>query len=158
MKNTIKKWWFWVIILLIVIIIAFIAIMAMAFKSIQDEVWELASEIQDVYSDATVYASGGKNTLVLELNNWSNDYSSELSQIIDIVKGKIQNNKLQQYSRFITVAYLESNKKKDALLIRTTYKIPEWVEETKVEYVLFDEYKSLFDNYTNLFNSIRKII
>jgi len=155
MKDLIKKWWFWIIVLLIVVVIAFVIIMGMAFNSIQDEVWELASEIQDVYSDATVYASGGKNTLVLELDNWSDEYSSELSQIIEIVKRKTQNNELQQYSKFVTLTYLESNNKKNSLFLKTTHKIPEWIEEDKANYILFEEYQDMFDRYTDLFNSIR---
>ncbi len=163
MKEIIKKWWFWLILLGIIIVIGFTIIMMMAFNMIKGEVGDLAIQIQNIYEDATIYASAGNNTLILELDNWNNNYSDELSRMIEIVKNKINNNELKSYSKFVTLAFIENNGKENALLVKTTYNIPEFTknEEESKPYILFDEYQKLFDTYdkamegyTGLFNSI----
>lgn len=152
-----KKWWFWIIILAIVIVISFTLIMWKAFSTAFDEISVLAIDIQNVYEDATVYTSAGNNTIFIELRNWSNDYSDKLNEILDIVKTKIDNGGLQQYSKFITLAYLTSSETED-LLIKHTYNIPSFTEVEEIkQYISFSEYQELYDSYDDsmqLLNSI----
>lgn len=162
-KNFYKKWWFWVIILIIIIIISFTVMMMKAFDTVKGEAGDLAIEIQNIYDDATVYTSAGSNSLVIELKNWNTEYTNQLSQIINAVKTRINNGELQSYTKLITLTYLESNNKEEALFTKMVYNIPEFTqdeEETK-EYIIFEEYENLFntlsqtmDGYTGLFNSI----
>lgn len=161
MKNLIKKWWFWLTLLAIVIVIGFTIIMIMAFNMDKGEIGSLAIEIQNVYEDATIYTSAGSNVLVLELNNWDNGNNDKLSQIINIVKTKVNNNELQSYTKFVTLAYIKSSGKENVLYIRTEYNLPDFIEKNKKEYIKFEEYQSLYDTlkttmngYTDLFNSI----
>lgn len=161
MKDIIKKWWFWLIILAIIIVIGITIIMLKAFDMALGEVEKLAIEIQNIYEDATIYSSAGENTLVLELNNWSNSNTEELNKIINTVKNKIKDNKLQSYSKFVTLAYLESSNKENVLFIKTTYNLPDFTKEEELEYIMFSEYQDLYktlsntmDGYTNLYNSI----
>ena len=158
-----KKWWFWLIILATVIIIAFTTIMMKAFSIVKDEIGSLAIDIQNVYEDATIYTSAGENTIIIELRNWNNDYAEELNQIINIVKSKISNGELQQYSKLMTLTYLESNDIEEVLFIKDVYNLPQFTkdeQETK-RYIAFEEYEDLlntFDNtvggYSDLFNNI----
>ena len=147
-----KKWWFWLIILAIVLIISFTLIMWKAFSTAFDEVSVLAIDVQNVYEDATIYTSAGDNTIIIELRNWSNDYSEELNEIVGIVKSKINNGELQQYSKLITLTYLESNNIEEALFIKDEYNIPEFTqaEETK-QYIVFDEYETLINSFSNIY-------
>lgn len=147
-----KKWWFWLIIFAIVLIISFTLIMWKAFSTAFDEVSVLAIDVQNVYEDATIYTSAGDNAIIIELRNWSNDYSEELNEIVDIVKSKINNGELQQYSKLITLTYLESNNIEEALFIKDEYNIPEFTqaEETK-QYIAFDEYETLINSFSNIY-------
>lgn len=158
-----RKWWFWLILLAIICVTSFTMVMLKAFNTIKGEIGDLALEIQGIYEDATVYSSAGSNTLFIELRNWDNEYSDRLAKIIDTVKTKVNNNKLSGYNKFVTLAYIQSNEKKEALIIRTSYSLPDFVknEEDSKSYILFDEYQKLFntldktmDSYTGLFNSI----
>lgn len=162
-KTFYKKWWFWVIILAIVIVIGTTIIMAMAFNVIKGETGDLALEIHKINKDAIVYSSAGDDTLFIELRNWDNKYSNQLEKIISIIKNKVNNNELSMYNKFVTLAYMESSNKKDALIIRTSYSLPNFVkdEEDSKSYIIFEEYQSLYntlnetmDGYTSLFNSI----
>lgn len=162
-KTFYKKWWFWVIILLIVAVIGFTIVMTIAFNIVKGEVGDLAIEIQEIYDDATVYSSAGSNNIVIELKNWSNEYTTQLNQIINAVKTRINNGELQNYTKLITLAYIESNNKQDALFVKNEYSIPEFIqnEEETREYIIFEEYENLYDTlnqtmegYTGLFNSI----
>lgn len=147
-----KKWWFWLIILAIVLIISFTLIMWKAFSTAFDEISVLAIDVQNVYEDATVYTSAGDNTIIIELRNWSNDYTEELKKIVDIVKTKIGNGELQQYSKLITLTYLESNNIEEVLFVKDVYNIPEFTqaEETK-QYIIFDEYENLINSFSNIY-------
>lgn len=147
-----KKWWFWLIILAIVLVISFTLIMWKAFSTAFDEISVLAIDVQNVYEDATIYTSAGDNTIIIELRNWSNDYSEELNEIVDIVKSKINNGELQQYSKLITLTYLESNNIEEALFVKDVYNIPEFTqaEETK-HYIIFDEYENLINSFSNIY-------
>jgi len=144
-----QKWWFWVIILAIVIIGA-ISIMAMTFNSKKSEISDLAIQIQEIHKDAIVYSSKENKTLFIELRNWSNKNSNELGKIIDIVKNTGKN-KLSMYDKFVTLAYLESNDKKESLIVKNTYSLPDFIQdkENSNSYILFDEYQELFDTYSN---------
>lgn len=161
--SILKKWWLWLIVLAIVIIIAFTTIMIKAFSIVKDEIGSLAIDVQSIYEDATIYTSAGENTIIIELRNWSNDYAEELNQIINIVKSKISNGELQQYSKLVTLTYLKSNDIEEVLFIRDTYNLPQFTkdeQETK-RYIAFEEYEDLlntFDDtvegYGDLFNNI----
>lgn len=160
MKDLIKKWWFWVILLAIVIVIGFTVIVIIGFNIVKGDFGELAIEIQEIYEDATIYSSAGNNTLVLELNNWDNEYNNKLSQIINIVKTKVNNNELQAYTKFITLSYIKSSEKENVLFVKTTYNLPDFTEENTKDYIDFEEYQNLYktlnktmNGYTNLFNS-----
>lgn len=147
-----KKWWFWLIILAIVLIISFTLIMWKAFSTAFDEISVLAIDVQNVYEDATIYTSAGNNTIIIELRNWSNDYLEKLNEIVNIVKAKINNGELQQYSKLITLTYLESNNIEEALFIKDEYNIPEFTqaEETK-QYIVFEEYENLINSFSNIY-------
>lgn len=147
-----KKWWFWLIILIIVVLISFTLIMWKAFSTAFDEVYLLAIDVQNVYEDATIYTSAGDNSIIIELRNYSNDNAEELSEIITIVKDRINNGELQQYSQLITLTYLESNDIQEALFIKDVYNIPEFTlkEDTK-EYIIFDEYEDLIDSFSSIY-------
>ena len=145
----------------IVIVIGFTIIMIMAFNMIKGEVGDLAIQIQDIYEDATIYSSAGNNTLVLELDNWKNEYSDKLPKIIEVVKNKINNNELQLYSKFVTLTFIESGGKGNVLFVKTIYNLPDFTNEVTNEYIDFEEYQSLNDTlnktmsgYTNLYNSL----
>lgn len=162
-KEIYKKWWFWIIILAIVIIISFTLIMLKAFNIVKGETGELAIEIQNIYEDATVYSSAGGRTLIVELRNWHNEYTDELNNIINVIRNRIKNGELQSYEELVTLSYIESSDKEEALFIRMSYSLPDFIQnkaETK-EYIVFEEYEELFDTlnqtmdgYTGLFNSI----
>lgn len=151
-KPIYKKWWFWLIILAIVLIISFTLIMWKAFSTAFDEISILAIDVQNVYEDATIYTSAGNNTIIIELRNWSNDYSEELNEIVNIVKSKINNGELQQYDKLMTLTYLGSNNIEEALFIKDVYNIPEFTqaEETK-QYIIFEEYEDLIDSFSNIY-------
>lgn len=162
-KNFYKKWWFWVIILVITIVIGLTIIIAIAFSIVKGEIEDLALEIQEIYEDATVYSSAESNTLFIELRNWNSQYSNELEKIIKTVKTKVNNNELSMYNRLVTLTYMESNEKEEALIIRKSYSLPDFVKNEKdsKSYIIFEEYKNLYDTlnktmdgYTSLFNSI----
>ena len=161
-KTFYKKWWFWVIVLAIIVIISFTSIIMIGFSIVLDEVGKLAMDIQSINENVTVYSSAGENTLIIELRDWSNDNSEELSEIINVVKDRINKGGLSSYHELITLTYLESNGKEESLFIRTSYNIPEFTQNglTK-EYIDFSEYQNLFDTldetmegYTGLFNSL----
>lgn len=163
MKDLVKKWWFWLIILAIVIVLSLTTIILMGYGLIKGETGDLAIEIQGIYEDATVYSSAGGNTLVVELRNWDNQHSEELSKIINTVKTRLNNNQLSSYNKLVTLTYLESNNKEEVLFMKTTYNIPDFVKDeanTKT-YIAYEEYENLFgtlnntmNGYTSLFNSI----
>lgn len=160
-KTLYKKWWFWTIILTIVIVIAFTTIMSVALIKVTTGVSGLAMQIQDIYKDSTVYTSAGDNVLLLELNNWDNQYSNKLKEIIKLIKETVENGELNEYSKFITISYIKSNDKNNVLCIKETYSIPDFVKEEEKEYIAFEEYQNLYNTldktmngYTNLFNSI----
>lgn len=161
-KALYNKWWFWLIILGIVLVISFTVIFLKVFNSVFDEVGKLAIEVKSIYEDAVVYTSAEKNTLVIELRNWSNDNTEELNQIVNAVKSRVSNGELSSYDELVTLSYLESNEKEEVLFIRTSYNIPEFTQngESK-EYIDFSEYQDLYNtlnetmnSYTGLFNSI----
>lgn len=151
-KPFYSKWWFWLIMLIIVIVISITVIIWKAFSITLDEVGTLAIEVQNVYEDATIYTSAGENTLIIELRNYSNDYVEELNEIINIIKNKINNGELQQYSQLITLTYLESNDIEEALFIKDVYNIPEFTqaEETK-QYIIFEEYEDVINSFSNIY-------
>lgn len=163
-KDFYKKWWFWAIILVIVIIITFTILMIEAFDLIKGEIGDLSTEIKNISENATVYSSSGRGILYIELRNWSNDKNSnELRQIIETVRRKVNNQELHGYEKFVTLAYLESNNKEEALIMRTAYNLPDFTkdEDNSKNYIIFEEYEALFDTlsetmdgYTGLYNSI----
>lgn len=163
-KTFYKKWWFWVIVLAIVIIIAFTILMTRAFDLVKGEIGDLSIEIKNISENATVYSPSGRGILYIELRNWSSDNNSdELKQIIETVKRKVNNQELHGYEKFVTLAYLESSNKKEALIMRTSYNLPDFTKdkEDSKNYIIFEEYESLFntlsetmDGYTGLYNSI----
>lgn len=163
-KTFYKKWWFWVIILATVVIIAFTILMIKAFDLVNGETGDLFTEIRNISENATVYSSSGRGVLYIELRNWSNDENAnELKQIIETVKRKVNNQELHGYEKFVTLTYLENNEKDEALIMRTSYNLPDFTkdEEDSKSYIIFEEYEALFntlsetmDGYTGLYNSI----
>lgn len=162
MKELIKKWWFWIIILIIIITISFTGIMCMAFNVIKGEVADLAKEIQNIYPDATLYSSAGRNTLVLELLNYDNERdATKQEEIINIIKSKKGNGELEEFTKIITLTFINSGGKSNALLSKTKINLKEFTIESQESYILYKEYEELFnkysnamEGYTNLFNSI----
>jgi len=162
MKDLIKKWWFWVIILITILIIGFVTVICMGFNILRGEVGNLAIEIQDIYQDATLYSSAGRNTLILELLNYNNEEDSiKHEKIISIIKSAKNNGKLSEFSKLITLSLIDSNGKSNQLLIKTVINLDEFTIESQESYILYKEYEDLFnkynnamDAYTSLFNSI----
>ena len=153
-KNFYKKWWFWAMILVMVIVICFTAIIFKGFNIILDEVGKLAIDLQNIDENITVYTSAGDNTLVIELRNWNNENEEKLSQIINLVKTKISNGELQLYKELVTLTYLESNEKDEALFIRMSYTLPYFTKNETQEYINFEDYLKAMDGYTSLYNSV----
>ncbi len=160
-KKLFVKWWFWLILLAIVIIVGLTIIMVMAFNLTRGEADVLSTKIQSIHEDAKIYNSIMDRTLILELNNWDNQDNEKLEKIFGIMKEEISEGKLQSYDRLITLSYIKSSSKDDALFIKQIYILPSFVNESTIEYVNFNDYQSMYntlnktmDGYTNLFNSI----
>ena len=161
MSKVLEKWWFWVILSIIIITLLITISIIVVINGQVNEIKGLTSEVQGIYDKAEIYLSADKKTLILELNNWDNDYEEQLSEIINILKSKINNDELQTYNKFVTLTYLNSNEQKNVLYIKQTYTLPNFVLEDTKEYIDFEEYKDLYntldntmDSYTNLFNDI----
>lgn len=161
MKGIIKKWWFWVITLCIAAIISITLIIIVAMVKVTSGIDGLAIDIQNIHKDATVYISAGENTVVIELRNWDTDDIEKFSEIINEIKKEASNGILKNYSNFITITYLKNNNNEDSLVIKHEYSLPDFIEKSKEEYIVFDEYTELFNkydntmkSYTNLFDSI----
>lgn len=165
MKDLVKKWWFWVIILIIILIIGFVTVICMGFNILRGEVGDLAIEIQNIYQDATLYSSTGRNSLILELLNYDNEEDSiKREKIINIIKSKKNNGGLSEFNKLITLSFVDSNGKSNQLLIKTIINLDEFTIESQESYILYKEYEDLFDkynnamnSYTSLFNSISSI-
>lgn len=160
-KNFYKKWWFWLIILVIIIVISFTIIMGIAFHTATSGINEVALDIQNIDSEATVYTSAGGSNLVIELNNWNSDNGDKKSQIITTVREKINNGEMKSYAELTILTYINSAGKADSLFIKSIYKLPDFTLLEQKEYIDFDEYEKLFntydkamEGYTGLFNSI----
>lgn len=161
MSKVLEKWWFWVILSIIIITLLITISIIVVINGQGNEIKGLTSEVQRIYDEAEIYLSADKKTLILELNNWDNDYEEQLSEIINLLKSKINNNELQTYNKFVTLTYLNSNEQNNMLYIKQTYTLPDFVLEDTKEYIDFEEYKDLYntlentmDSYTNLFNDI----
>lgn len=161
MSKVLEKWWFWVILSIIIITLLITISIIVAINGQVNEIKGLTSEVQGIYDKAEIYLSADKKTLILELNDWDNDYEEQLSEIINLLKSKINNDELQTYNKFVTLTYLNSNEQKNVLYIKQTYTLPNFVLEDTKEYIDFEEYKDLYntldntmDSYTNLFNDI----
>lgn len=161
MSKVLEKWWFWVILSIIIITLLITISIIVVINGQVNEIKGLTSEVQGIYDKAEIYLSADKKTLILELNNWDNDYEEQLSEIINLLKSKINNDELQTYNKFVTLTYLNSNEQKNVLYIKQTYTLPNFVLEDTKEYIDFEEYKDLYntldntmDSYTNLFNDI----
>lgn len=161
MSKVLEKWWFWVILSIIIITLLITISIIVVINGQGNEIKGLTSEVQRIYDEAEIYLSADKKTLILELNNWDNDYEEQLSEIINLLKSKINNDELQTYNKFVTLTYLNSNEQKNMLYIKQTYTLPDFVLEDTKEYIDFEEYKDLYntlentmDSYTNLFNDI----
>lgn len=161
MSKVLEKWWFWVILSIIIITLLITISIIVVINGQVNEIKGLTSEVQGIYDKAEIYLSADKKTLILELNDWDNDYEEQLSEIINLLKSKINNDELQTYNKFVTLTYLNSNEQKNVLYIKQTYTLPNFVLEDTKEYIDFEEYKDLYntldntmDSYTNLFNGI----
>lgn len=161
MSKVLEKWWFWVILSIIIITLLITISIIVVINGQVNEIKGLTSEVQGIYDKAEIYLSADKKTLILELNDWDNDYEEQLSEIINLLKSKINNDELQTYNKFVTLTYLNSNEQKNVLYIKQTYTLPNFVLEDTKEYIDFEEYKDLYntldntmDSYTNLFNDI----
>ena len=161
MSKVLEKWWFWLILSIIIITLLITISIIVVINGQVNEIKGLTSEVQGIYDKAEIYLSADKKTLILELNDWDNDYEEQLSEIINLLKSKINNDELQTYNKFVTLTYLNSNEQKNVLYIKQTYTLPNFVLEDTKEYIDFEEYKDLYntldntmDSYTNLFNDI----
>lgn len=161
MSKVLEKWWFWIILSIIIITLLITISIIVVINGQVNEIKGLTSEVQGIYDKAEIYLSADKKTLILELNDWDNDYEEQLSEIINLLKSKINNDELQTYNKFVTLTYLNSNEQKNVLYIKQTYTLPNFVLEDTKEYIDFEEYKDLYntldntmDSYTNLFNDI----
>ena len=160
-KKFYTKWWFGLVLLAIVIVIGIIIIMIMAFNTIRGEGDYLSSRVQKIYADAKVYDSILNRTLILELNNWDNQNKEKFAEIFGIIKEEAGKGMLQSYDKLITLSYIKSNNKENTLFIKQVYNLPDFANDSTVEYIDFDEYQNMYntlnktmDGYTNLFESI----
>lgn len=152
------------IIVIILVIIGIMAIITAIFFRNDEQnnasIDELEKEMKEIYSDLTVYSSANKEILFLELNNWNNSYSEKLSKIINILKSKLNEEDFKSYKKFTTITHITNNDKENYLLLENTYNIPEFTEDTKKQYIVFEEYEDLYntlnetmEGYTGLYNS-----
>lgn len=152
-----------IVIVLILVVLGIFSILKMFFGNNSNgdkEIEDLSEQLKEVYSDLTVYSSANKEILFIELNNWSNSYSGKLSEIIDIIKIKMKEEEFESYKKLTTITHLESNGKENALLLEYTYNLPEFTQDSKREYIIFEEYQNLYntlnktmEGYTGLYNS-----
>lgn len=158
MKDLIKKWWLWLIVAIIIFIISLTIIVCVGYSTIKGEVENLAKEIQEIYSDATLYSSAGRNSLTLELLNFDNERDSKKQEEINnIIKTKKNNGELNEFNKLITLSYMNSNGKSNQLLMRTIVNLDEFTIESQESYILFKEYEELFDKYNDAMNSYTKL-
>jgi hypothetical protein len=159
-KKFYEKWWFWVAISIMAISLAFTVVMTLAFNMAVGEIQGLTDEMQKIYSNAKVYTSAEKSTLILELNNWDND-TDKLKEMLRILKEKLDDNELNTYTKLITISFINSSGNKEVLCVKQEYQLPNFNKESERQYIDFGEYKRIYntldktvDNYNDLMNLI----
>ena len=159
-KKFYEKWWFWVAISIMTISLAFTVVMTLAFNMAVGEIQGLTDEMQKIYSNAKVYTSAEKSTLILELNNWDND-TDKLKEMLRILKEKLDDNELNTYTKLITISFINSSGNKEVLCVKQEYQLPNFSKESERQYIDFGEYKRIYntldktvDNYNDLMNLI----
>lgn len=146
MKEILKKWWFWVCLVIITLIIGFTAIMLKAFDEVAGELGETAKQVEDIYSEATLYRSAGANTLILELPNLdisTDTGESTYSKVKSIIYDNNKNfeNTYSKLTTLITTSINEST-----LMYKEEYDLTSGDTIQFSGYIDYDTWKNTYDS------------
>lgn len=153
-KKIHQKWWFWSVIMIIVITLIIIVVIS---KKTSGES-EIATQIKNIYKDATLYSSTERKQLILKIQNHEDIKNTEKPmQLINIIKNNSKET-LKNYEKLIVFSYLQSDEKQTIIDV---YSMPDFTLQKHNTYIKFEEYEELFNtlkettnSYTGLFNSI----
>lgn len=149
-----KKWWFWVCMIFVVLIIGIVLSIILIVKDNTKNIDNISLQIQNIYKDSTLYSSIN-NTLILELNHFDTEKNAiEYRNIISLIKNNL-NKELKKYKKLIILSYIDNkeNNQGQYMLLTTVYSLPDFMEKESKNYIIFDNYKELYNNYMNLYNS-----
>lgn len=153
-KKLYQKWWFWVCIVLIVLIVGFTSIVMVGFSITTSGISGVARQIQDISENATLYSSAGDNTLILQIDHYDKLKNGDLKKMLDVIKANT-NTTLSNYSKFIVLNYFDNDDgQEDYMLLIKEYSLPDFTEIQNLNYIDYYMYEEMYENYTDLFNSV----
>ncbi|MCI8309113.1 MAG: hypothetical protein HFJ45_02655 [Clostridia bacterium] len=157
-----KKKWIFLEILFIILIIAITAFVSIKVytanndnsdsistsASSKDAIKELELEIQAFYKDSTIYASGDKKILILELKNWDNTENYKINMILNTIKAKMENKEFKTYNKLIEMTYFDEEISDGMKLYqKEIFSLPDLKEEETISFVDFDTYEKDHNSY-----------
>lgn len=148
-----KKWWF-LVCMIVVLIIGIVLSIILIVKNNTKNIDNISLQMQNIYKDSTLYSSIN-NTLILELNHFDTEKNAiEYRNIISLIKNNL-NKGLKKYKKLIILSYIDNkeNNQGQYMLLTTVYSLPDFMEKESKNYIIFDNYKELYNNYMNLYNS-----
>lgn len=140
MKELIKKWWFWLIILIIIVAIGFTSIALVGLNMINpdENLTNLARELQEYDDNIIVYQSAGKNTILIDCCARDEDETKVKAKDIGKIIGKYLSY-LTVYDRIEFYFYTEEGQKATFTYNIETQKMQEgnvetWILEDSTAY------------------------
>lgn len=134
-KKIFKKWWFWSTIVAVVLVIAIILVILL-----KPSLKKLSAEIQKIDSSVMMYTSLDKETIVIEIPNYTDEKKENKKEdIIEKMEENSKKNKIpKQYNKLIIITRIDSDENKDYFLSIDKYKLPSMKENEDESMIYID--------------------